>query len=80
MTNSEPSWPCATGWRVAALRGLDRVDGRDEALVALGGEQYVRIPLPSGRAAAFRERLGRRVWVDLDGWAVRLDGPPAPHA
>ncbi len=79
MNHASPL-PRNSAWRAAALRGLARIDGRDEALVALGGEQYVRIPLASGRADAFRERIGRCVWVDLDGWAVRLDGPPAAHA
>lgn len=64
-----------SAWRPAALRGLSRIADGEEALIALNVGQYLRMRIEAGRAEAFRERLGRRVWVDLDAWSVRLDEP-----
>ncbi len=67
-------------WRAAALRGLAHVDDHEEALVSLGGEQWLRFALCDAAVEGFRARLGQRVWIDLDAWAVRLDVPDAPDA
>ena len=64
-------------WRAAALRGLSYGNGHDEALVALGVEQYLRVPVPPGRLEAWNAHLGRRVWVQMDTGAVQLDQPGA---
>lgn len=65
----------AAEWRIAALRGLSRADGREEALVALNVGQYLRTPIAAGRVDAFRARLGHRVWVELGTWSVELELP-----
>lgn len=67
-----------SSWRCAALRGLARIDGRDEALVTLGAGQYLRIPLAPARVATFSALVGRRVWVDADTWALRAEAPAGP--
>lgn len=66
-------------WRPAALRGLGFFDGCNEALLALGGGQYLRIPVDHADAPAFRERLGGCVWVDLHALTVRLELPAVAH-
>lgn len=72
---------CSPDWRVAALRGVAHAGDHEEALVAIGAGQYLRIPIAAHRVDDFMARLGQRVWVDLDRWAVRLDGPAgARHA
>jgi len=65
----------APAWRAAALRGLSRSEGHEEALVALSADQYLRIPVALERVDALRACLGRRVWVDMNNWALRLDQP-----
>lgn len=58
-------------WRAAALRGLARIDGRDEALVSFGAGQFLRIPLSPSHLAALRACVGQRVWVDADRRRLR---------
>lgn len=67
----------APAWRCAALRGLARLDGRDEALVAVGGGQFLRIALAPAHAAALHAWVGRRVWVDARTGALRTEAPAA---
>lgn len=64
-----------TAWRAGALRGLAHGRAGDEALVALGADQVLRIPIAAERVGALRAQLGRRVWVQLDSWRVQIEPP-----
>ncbi len=75
MTHESP----APAWRAAALRGLTSGAGQEEALVALGADQYLRFPVAPEHLHALRACLGRRVWVDMDSWVLRLDQPGTGH-
>jgi hypothetical protein len=61
-------------WRAAALRGVCLDATGCEALVSFG-EQYLRLPIAAARAELLRSSVGRRVWVDVEHRALRVDGP-----
>ena len=72
--------PVSSAWRPAWLRGLARGPDGAHAVVSLGADQYLRIPLPSAEWQAWLEGQDcprRRVWVRLDGPAMLRREAPA---
>jgi hypothetical protein len=60
--------------RPAALRGVCLDAGDCETLVSFG-EQCLRLPIAGARAELLRASVSRRVWVDVEHRARRVDGP-----
>ena len=57
--------------QIACLRGIHRRPGGAEAVLALSGWQFLRLPLTTGEAARWRPRVGQAVQVDLDARQMR---------
>lgn len=68
-------------WRAAVLCGLSQESLGDVALLRLSCDQYLRVPVPPSLFQRCHARLGRRVWVDIDGRSLQLSKPvPATAA
>lgn len=62
--------------QTACLRGIHaRLDGA-EAVLALAGWQFLRVPLTAREAEQWRPRVGQAVQVDLDACRLRPTGGP----
>jgi len=57
--------------QIACLRGVHPGPGGAEAVLALSGWQFLRLPLTPGEAARWRPHVGQAVQVDLDARQMR---------
>lgn len=63
--------------QLACLRGVHARPEGAEAVLALAGWQFLRLPLTAREAARWRPLVGQAVQVDLD--AGRLQPAREPH-
>lgn len=63
--------------QLACLRGVHARPEGAEAVLALAGWQFLRLPLTAREAARWRPLVGQAVQVDLD--ARRLQPARGPH-
>ncbi len=63
--------PHVSPWQTACLRGIHLVADGPEAVLALAGWQFLRLPLSAAEAERWRPRIGQAVRVDLDARALR---------
>ncbi|MCO5977279.1 hypothetical protein [Ideonella oryzae] len=62
--------------QTACLRGIHPRPGGAEAVLALAGWQFLRLPLTAGEAALWRPCVGQAVQVDLEARRLRpAQGP-----
>lgn len=62
--------------RWGCLRSLPLDGDAGEALVSLGGEQWLRLPMGRDDALLWQRKLGQRVGVDLSCTPFRLLAEP----